>query len=55
MTAASFANADVQDIVDKLTTEEAISLIAGVGFWGTAAVSLQQPGGRSKLHYTLHA
>ncbi|KAG8943854.1 hypothetical protein FRC04_002477 [Tulasnella sp. 424] len=39
MTAASFANADVQDIVDKLTTEEAISLIAGVGFWGTAAVS----------------
>ncbi|KAG8943853.1 hypothetical protein FRC04_002476 [Tulasnella sp. 424] len=38
MTAASFANADVQDIVDKLTTEEAISLISGVGFWWTAAV-----------------
>ncbi|KAG8943855.1 hypothetical protein FRC04_002478 [Tulasnella sp. 424] len=38
MTAASFATADLQDVVDKLTTEEAISLISGFGFWGTAAV-----------------
>ncbi|KAG9046686.1 hypothetical protein FS837_003839 [Tulasnella sp. UAMH 9824] len=38
MTAASFADADIQDLVDKLTTEEAISLISGVGLWSTAAV-----------------
>ncbi|KAG8911925.1 hypothetical protein FRC01_005402 [Tulasnella sp. 417] len=38
MTAASFANIDIQDVVDKLTTEEAISLISGFGFWSTAAV-----------------
>ena len=35
---ADFANANLDDIVEKLTTEEAISLIAGVGFWWTAAV-----------------
>lgn len=39
MTAASFADAEIQDVVDKLTTEEAISLISGVGLWSTAAVS----------------
>ncbi|KAG9046685.1 hypothetical protein FS837_003838 [Tulasnella sp. UAMH 9824] len=38
MTAASFADADIQDVVDKLTTEEAISLISEVGLWSTAAV-----------------
>ncbi|KIO27413.1 glycoside hydrolase family 3 protein [Tulasnella calospora MUT 4182] len=38
MTAASFADTDIQDVVDKLTTEEAISLISGFGFWSTAAV-----------------
>jgi hypothetical protein len=36
---ADFANADLDDIVEKLTTDEAISLIAGVGFWWTAAVA----------------
>lgn len=41
MTAASFADADIQDVVDKLTTEEAISLISGVGLWSTAAVRLR--------------
>lgn len=35
---SDFARADVKEIVDKLTTDEAISLIAGVGFWWTAAV-----------------
>lgn len=35
---SDFANADLQKVVDELTTDEAISLIAGVGFWHTAAV-----------------
>ncbi|KIO15307.1 glycoside hydrolase family 3 protein [Tulasnella calospora MUT 4182] len=38
MTAASFADADIQEVIDKLTTEETISLISGVGLWSTAAV-----------------
>ncbi|KAG9046688.1 hypothetical protein FS837_003841 [Tulasnella sp. UAMH 9824] len=38
MTAASFADAKVEEVADKLTTEEAISLISGFGFWQTAAV-----------------
>ncbi|OJA21227.1 hypothetical protein AZE42_07989 [Rhizopogon vesiculosus] len=32
---SDFANADVDDIVEKLTTDEAILLTAGVGFWHT--------------------
>ena len=39
--AAKFANADLQEVVDKLTIDEAISLISGVGFWYTAAVRLR--------------
>ncbi|KAG9002882.1 hypothetical protein FRB94_003505 [Tulasnella sp. JGI-2019a] len=35
---SDFANADLDDIVEKLTLDEAISLIAGVKFWWTAAV-----------------
>ncbi|KAG8874632.1 hypothetical protein FRB97_005773 [Tulasnella sp. 331] len=35
---SSFADADLDDIVEKLTIDEAISLIAGVKFWWTAAV-----------------
>lgn len=35
---SDFARADLDDIVDQLTVDEAISLIAGVGFWWTAAV-----------------
>ena len=38
MPPSDFANADIQSIVEQLTLEEAISLIAGVGFWHTAAV-----------------
>ncbi|KIJ63446.1 glycoside hydrolase family 3 protein [Hydnomerulius pinastri MD-312] len=33
-----FKNADVDDIIEKLTTDEAILLTAGVGFWHTHEV-----------------
>ncbi|KAI0053793.1 glycoside hydrolase family 3 protein [Auriscalpium vulgare] len=38
MPASDFANADLDEIVENLKTEEAIALIAGVGFWHTHAV-----------------
>ena len=38
--AATFAEADLHEVVEKLTQDEAIELIAGVGFWYTAAVGL---------------
>ncbi|KAI0034360.1 beta-glucosidase [Vararia minispora EC-137] len=39
MAPSDFASADIEQILEKLTLEEAISLIAGVGFWRTVAVS----------------
>ncbi|KAH7919491.1 glycoside hydrolase family 3 protein [Leucogyrophana mollusca] len=36
---SDFANADVDEIVEKLTTDEAILLTAGVGFWHTHEVA----------------
>lgn len=38
MAPSDFAKADIPSVVDQLTTEEAISLIAGVGFWSTHAI-----------------
>ena len=38
MALSDFARADIHDIVEQLSLEEAISLIAGVGFWRTHAV-----------------
>lgn len=38
MAPSDFAKADIPSIVEKLTVEEAIALIAGVGFWHTHAV-----------------
>ncbi|KAI0315155.1 glycoside hydrolase family 3 protein [Amylostereum chailletii] len=38
MAPSDFAQADIDEIVEQLTTEEAIALIAGVGFWHTHAV-----------------
>jgi beta-glucosidase len=38
MPPSDFANADIYGIVDKLSTGEAITLIAGVGLWYTAAI-----------------
>ncbi|KAF6758389.1 beta-glucosidase [Ephemerocybe angulata] len=38
MPPSDFANANIDEIVEKLTTEEAIHLIAGVGFWHTHAI-----------------
>ncbi|KAJ6598236.1 beta-glucosidase [Mycena vulgaris] len=38
MAPSDFARAHVPDIVEKLTTEESIQLIGGVGFWKTHAV-----------------
>lgn len=39
---STFADADLDEIVEKLTVDEAISLIAGVKFWWTAAVCSRQ-------------
>lgn len=38
MAPSDFAHADIEKIVEQLTTDEAISLIGGVGFWHTAGV-----------------
>ncbi|TEB18147.1 hypothetical protein FA13DRAFT_1746415 [Coprinellus micaceus] len=38
MPPSDFKNANIDEIVEKLTTEEAINLIAGVGFWHTHKV-----------------
>jgi len=38
MPPSDFAKADIDEIIDKLSTEEAVKLIAGVGFWYTAAI-----------------
>ncbi|KAH6899145.1 beta-glucosidase [Coprinopsis sp. MPI-PUGE-AT-0042] len=38
MAPSDFANANIDDVVENLTTEEAILLTAGVGFWHTHAV-----------------
>jgi len=38
MAPSDFAHADIDKIVESLTTEEAILLTAGVGFWHTHAI-----------------
>jgi beta-glucosidase len=38
MAPSDFAKVDLDSIVEQLTTEEAILLTAGVGFWHTHAV-----------------
>jgi beta-glucosidase len=38
MPPSDFKNANIDEIVEKLTTDEAINLIAGVGFWHTHKV-----------------
>jgi beta-glucosidase len=38
MAPSDFARANVSEVVDQLTTDESIQLIAGVGFWKTHAV-----------------
>jgi beta-glucosidase len=38
MAPSDFAKANINEIVEKLTTDEAIQLIAGVGFWHTYQV-----------------
>jgi len=38
MPLSDFANADIDKVVDALTTDEAILLTAGVGFWHTHPV-----------------
>jgi hypothetical protein len=38
MPPSDFANADINGIIDKLSIEEAVDLIAGVGLWQTAAI-----------------
>ena len=38
MRPSDFAEADLSEVVEQLTTDEAILLTAGVGFWHTHAV-----------------
>ncbi|EIM87989.1 beta-glucosidase [Stereum hirsutum FP-91666 SS1] len=38
MAPSDFAKADLDEVVEKLTVEEVTQLIAGVGFWHTAAI-----------------
>ena len=38
MPPSDFANVNVQEVVEQLTTDEAILLTAGVGFWHTHGV-----------------
>jgi hypothetical protein len=38
MAPSDFANADIDEVVNQLTTQEAILLTAGVGFWHTHAI-----------------
>jgi beta-glucosidase len=38
MAPSDIAKADVAELVENLTTDEAISLTAGVGFWHTREV-----------------
>jgi hypothetical protein len=38
MSCSDFAKADLQSLVDQLSLEEAVSLIAGVGGWHTHAI-----------------
>ena len=35
---SDFANADIDALLDQLTHDEAVALIAGVGFWHTAPI-----------------
>lgn len=39
MPPSNFAKASIADVVSQLTTDEAILLTAGVGFWHTHAIS----------------
>lgn len=38
MAPSDFAKANLDEILEKLTTDEAILLLAGVGFWNTHGV-----------------
>ena len=38
MAPSDFAKANITDIVEQLTLEEAIALTGGVGFWYTHAI-----------------
>ncbi|KAI0265209.1 beta-glucosidase [Gloeopeniophorella convolvens] len=38
MPPSGFANANLDEVLENLTTEEAIKLIGGVGFWHTSAI-----------------
>jgi len=38
MAPSDFARVNIDEIIEKLTTDEAIQLIAGVGFWHTHKV-----------------
>ena len=35
---SDFSKANIADVLDQLTTDEAISLIAGTGFWWTTPI-----------------
>jgi beta-glucosidase len=56
MAPSAFANANIKEIVEKLTTDESIQLIAGVGLWKTYAVDrLGIPAIKVRVHTFLDA
>ena len=58
MPPSDFANADIDEILDKLSTTEAVKLIAGDGTWQTASIErLGIPAIRVRLllHEHIHA
>ena len=38
MAPSDFANANIDEVIEQITTDEAILLTAGVGFWSTHGV-----------------
>jgi beta-glucosidase len=38
MPPSDFADVNIDEILDKLSTEDAVKLIAGVGLWHTASI-----------------
>jgi hypothetical protein len=55
MAPSDFAKADVEDLLNDLTTEEAILLTAGVGFWHTHEVGrLGVPAIKVRMFLIIH-
>ena len=55
MPPSDFASADIDEVLNELTTDEAILLTAGVGFWYTHSIErLGIPAIKVFVFYILH-